>query len=255
MATSDYSTEASDTYATDATEEVSAYDCNRLLTCCCGGSSHGKSSIDELEVDTNQRQPYQESRRHMRRPRQKRKRDQRKKESKSFNKTPSKIWGRLSDVALAIVGLAPPVKFIQCLGCASVDGSELTQPRVLSDLAYEYDRKKEKMRMANENKKTNSIWNVWHKADENDPKSSTWSHGGDTTDTTVTTDTTDATEVPHTRPYRKVHRLDLDTRQRRRSRSRTGEMRRDKKVTWKNSSDSRNKFAEEYIYARGMKFR
>ena len=103
------------TQRTEETEESSVYDA-LLSTCCCAGSSTDPNSLKERRKD-NQPQHRQHD----------------------FDRPP-KLWERLSDVALLLVGGAPPVKFVKCFECNSVDGSELTVPRVLTDMAEEYDR-------------------------------------------------------------------------------------------------------------------
>ena len=51
------------------------------------------------------------------------------------------VWERLSDLALFFVQGAPPVKYVKCFECSSVDDSEVTTPPILLEMAQEYDRK------------------------------------------------------------------------------------------------------------------
>ena len=49
------------------------------------------------------------------------------------------IWERLSDLALFFVQGAPPVKYVKCFECSSVDESEVTTPPILREMARHYD--------------------------------------------------------------------------------------------------------------------
>ena len=49
------------------------------------------------------------------------------------------IWERLSDLALFFVQGAPPVKYVKCFECSSVDESEVTTPPILREMARDYD--------------------------------------------------------------------------------------------------------------------
>mmetsp|Transcript_3644 Transcript_3644/g.7048 ORF Transcript_3644/g.7048 Transcript_3644/m.7048 type:complete len:271 (-) Transcript_3644:140-952(-) len=167
--------------STEATDTASVYD-SIISTCCCGGSSRGENSITKESENQPQQQKTQE-----------------KEVNQGFKETPSNVWERLSDVALYLVGATPPVKFVRCLECASVDGSELTLPRVLSELADDYDRKNEKWQMK-------SIW-------------------------TISEDVTDGT---HPGPGDNAHRSGTPQRRRSRSRSRS----RNKRLSKVKSMDS-----------------
>mmetsp|Transcript_38613 Transcript_38613/g.92994 ORF Transcript_38613/g.92994 Transcript_38613/m.92994 type:complete len:255 (+) Transcript_38613:270-1034(+) len=103
---------------TVATEESSVFDAI-LSTCCCGDSSDLAEHSLKDKNDKSKAQPRPED---------------------AGDDSPRKLWERLSDVALFLVGSAPPVRFVRCFECSSVDGSELTIPRVLTDLANEHDR-------------------------------------------------------------------------------------------------------------------
>lgn len=115
------------TKSTEETEEGSVYD-SILSTCCCAGPPPDKNSIANKKCDPKQRQPRQPD---PARPRQET-------EELELDETP-KFWERLSDAALFLVGLAPPVKIVRCASSSSVDGSVLTLPRVLTMLADDYD--------------------------------------------------------------------------------------------------------------------
>ena len=65
---------------------------------------------------------------------------------------------RLSDAILGLVGAAPPVKFIKCMECANDELSEMTTPRVLHQMAEEYDQ--------NNRCELNSMWSM--SSDEGD---------------------------------------------------------------------------------------
>jgi len=95
------------------TEEDSVFD-SILSTCCCASPGSGQNSI--LDKDENE---------------QKNKND--------MGDEQPKLWERVSDMALFLIGAAPPVKFVKCLEDGSVDDSTLTNPRVLNELAHEYD--------------------------------------------------------------------------------------------------------------------
>mmetsp|Transcript_34856 Transcript_34856/g.75258 ORF Transcript_34856/g.75258 Transcript_34856/m.75258 type:complete len:276 (-) Transcript_34856:107-934(-) len=125
--------------STEVTETSSVYD-SIISTCCCGGSSRGENSI----IKESENQPQQQGQQQ---------KTQEREVNQGFTETPSNVWERLSDVALYLVGATPPVKFVRCLECTSVDGSELTLPRVLSELADDYDSKNEKWHMK-------SVWTI-----------------------------------------------------------------------------------------------
>lgn len=114
------------TAATEETDESSVYD-SILSTCCCGGSFPGQSNSLADKKNKKKNQLHQHP--HQQQPQE---------PEEDVDQSP-KFWDRLSDVALFLVGGAPPVKFVKCMECASADGSELTMPRVLTDLADEYD--------------------------------------------------------------------------------------------------------------------
>ena len=59
---------------------------------------------------------------------------------------------KLSDALLSLVGAAPPVKFIKCMHCSKDELSEMTTPRVLQEMAEQYDQ--------------NNLWSV--SSDEGD---------------------------------------------------------------------------------------
>lgn len=111
--------------ATRDTEESSSYD-SILPTCCCGDSFVGRSSIEDNEEQQEERR------------------------NEFVEK--SNLWERVTDIALALVGAAPPVKIIKCLDYSSDDESEVTLPRVLTDLAEEYDK--------NNKWKVHSMWSI-----------------------------------------------------------------------------------------------
>ena len=120
---------------TAATEESSVYD-SIISTCCCGSSSPGANSIAK-EVCHAEKQ---------------RKNQHPPQEQDLVDEKP-KFWDRLTTAALNLIGGAPPVNIIKCFdGCSSVDGSELTMPRVLSSMADEYDR--------NSKSQVHSIWSI-----------------------------------------------------------------------------------------------
>jgi len=94
------------------TEEDSVFD-SILSTCCCASPGSGQNSI--LDKDENEQA------------------------NKNVEDEQPKLWERVSDMALFLIGAAPPVKFVKCLEDGSVDDSTLTNPRVLNELAHEYD--------------------------------------------------------------------------------------------------------------------
>ena len=104
---------------TVATEESSVYD-SILSMCCCDDSFDVVEN--SLEGNDNNRDAPRPSDDHDKEP------------------PPRNFRERVSDVALFLVGSAPPVKFVRCFECSSVDGSELTMPPVLNVLAEEHDR-------------------------------------------------------------------------------------------------------------------
>lgn len=107
--------------STEATEELSLYE-SIIFTCCCTSSSSDENENSFVKEDKNRQQQH-----HRRRRRRRKKKG-------------VKYLDRLSDFALYLVGLAPPVKFVQCYDCVSVDDSELTLPAALSEMADEYDQ-------------------------------------------------------------------------------------------------------------------
>mmetsp|Transcript_44324 Transcript_44324/g.79508 ORF Transcript_44324/g.79508 Transcript_44324/m.79508 type:complete len:239 (-) Transcript_44324:129-845(-) len=126
--------------ATETTEESSVYD-SILSTCCCGSSSADQNDQNSIARDKIKKKKLE----------QQQQQQQQQKEYQDFDKTP-KFWERLSDVATFLVGGTPPVKLVECFECSSADGSELSLPRVLSDLADEYDK---------QNKwEVNSMWSI-----------------------------------------------------------------------------------------------
>ena len=107
---------------TQATDQSSIYD-SILSSCCCGGSSAENNSLaDKGNEDAQKKQEEQQL-----------------SSRKAKDETP-KFLERLGDAALFLIGAAPPVKFVRCFECSSVDGSAITTPRALDDLAYEYDK-------------------------------------------------------------------------------------------------------------------
>lgn len=129
--------------ATQSTEASSVYD-TILSTCCCAGTASGENSFKEDKIAAKDKDKDEDEIK--KKPQQ-----QQEYVEEGFDETP-KFWERIGDVALLLLGGAPPVKFVKCFECASVDGSVLTLPKVLCELAEEHDKK---------NKKTvNSIWSI-----------------------------------------------------------------------------------------------
>mmetsp|Transcript_23632 Transcript_23632/g.51166 ORF Transcript_23632/g.51166 Transcript_23632/m.51166 type:complete len:249 (-) Transcript_23632:203-949(-) len=111
------------------TEADSIYD--SILSSCCGSSS-SDNSFARKDKKKEKAHPQQQ-------------------QVKDIEQSP-RLFERLSDVVLFLSGAAPPVKFVRCFECPSVDGSELTTPRPLVELANEYDR---------DNKwKVQSMWSI-----------------------------------------------------------------------------------------------
>lgn len=107
---------------TQGTEQCSFYD-SIISTCGCGGNSiEETNSMREKGIVETQDPPPKPQVVH------------------EFDETP-KLWERLSDVAQFLIGGAPPVKFVRCFECSSVDESVITMPRALGDLANEYDER------------------------------------------------------------------------------------------------------------------
>ena len=107
---------------TQATDQSSIYD-SILSSCCCGGSSAEHNSLAKKGNEDAQ----------------KKQEEQQLSSRKAKDETP-RFLERLGDAALFLIGAAPPVKFVRCFECSSVDGSAITTPRALDDLAYEYDK-------------------------------------------------------------------------------------------------------------------
>ena len=139
---------------TAATEENSIYD-SILSTCCCGTSSPDVNSIAQKGAYTKQQQ-QQLAQSPPPPPQQQQEQD-------GFGK--QKLWDRLTNAALYLTGGAPPVTFVKCFECSSVDGSELSIPRALTDLAEEYDRKNRSL--------VNSIWSTSENVTERTPVNNT----------------------------------------------------------------------------------
>ena len=113
-----------DTLETEADSIESVLD-SVLSTCCCYGDSEGRNSLVDKNREEQQQQEDDDS---------------------------PKFLERISDVFLFLIGGAPPVKFVKCFECASVDESEVTMPRALSELANDYD---------NNNKwRVQSMWGI-----------------------------------------------------------------------------------------------
>lgn len=110
------------TVPTEATEDSSIVD-SIISTFCCNGS------YDSL-------QSYKDEVRRKKEILRKKKAKQLEAEQKA---SPT-LWERLSDIALFIFQGAPPVKFVKCFECSSVDDSEVTTPRILIEMAHDYDR-------------------------------------------------------------------------------------------------------------------
>lgn len=127
--------EDNETLETEEDSVESVFD-SILSTCCCYGDSDGRNSL--MDKDKN------------------RKNKEKQQQQEADDDSP-KFWERLSEVALFLIGGAPPVKFVKCFECTSVDESEVTMPRALSELANEYD---------NNNKwRVQSMWGI---SDEGD---------------------------------------------------------------------------------------
>jgi len=121
-------------HGTQATEEESFYS-SVMSTCCCVGSYSGDENSFTKNNANNTNTRRQQQPQH---------------EFDDFEQP--KFWDRLSDAARYLVGTAPPVKFVKCFECSSVDESEVTLPRVLSNMADEYDK--------NNKWHVNSIWSI-----------------------------------------------------------------------------------------------
>ena len=111
--------EDNETLETEEDSVESVFD-SILSTCCCYGDSDGRNSL--MDKDKN------------------RKNKEKQQQQEDDDDSP-KFWERLSDVALFLIGGAQPVKFVKCFECTSVDESEVTMPRALSELANDYDNK------------------------------------------------------------------------------------------------------------------
>jgi hypothetical protein len=110
------------TVPTEATDESSLVD-SIISTFCCNGS------YDSL-------QSYKDEVR-------RKKEILRKKKAKQIeaeHKASPTLWERLSDIAIFVFQGAPPVKFVKCFECSSVDESEVTTPRALIEMAHDYDK-------------------------------------------------------------------------------------------------------------------
>jgi len=121
------------TLKTEESDEYSVYD-SLLSSCCCSSSSNNKNSLVEVTKKKGLKSTW------TRNNQPKTGNDLTDDQIEVDDTPPIKIYERLSDVILFLTGSAPPVKIVRCFECASVDGSELTTPRPLLDLAEDYDR-------------------------------------------------------------------------------------------------------------------
>lgn len=138
--------------ATAATEESSVYE-YILSTCCGGNSSPGVKSVAKRIASTKHQQQEQPQ------PPPPPPQQEQEQDHDHFEKP--KFLDRLINVALYLIGGAPPVNFVKCFQCPSVDRSELTLPPVLSSLADEYDK--------NNRSQVDSMWSISEDVTEGTP--------------------------------------------------------------------------------------
>mmetsp|Transcript_34172 Transcript_34172/g.81775 ORF Transcript_34172/g.81775 Transcript_34172/m.81775 type:complete len:296 (+) Transcript_34172:242-1129(+) len=119
---------------THVTTASSGYD-SFLNTCCCA-DGHSTDSWDSFLAGPNKKRNSKFT--------------GRSRKEEEYDHVP--LAEKLSDALLSLVGAAPPIKFIKCMQCSNDELSEMTTPRVLRQMAEEYDQ--------------NNIWSV--SSDEGD---------------------------------------------------------------------------------------